>query len=245
MILSSRCAGDDLKFIWMNGKRNLHLIDLETNQTSIIKNFWIFKEKGRPLDPFFIVANRDCSKIFAIGDDTAVDDSAIAIYREGSKLMQKNTYQITEALTFWACSEVSFDQKHLYIGGCSSIWAKIILVNFDEGLKVQSELELKMGDFKTVSMISRIQGTDIILGGCYKHIVVLRKANDTNAFSFLHSINVGIEDDFKRIAFHPKYIFALGEHDKMLTVARLTEVVSNEELYEVEHKWKKTINVKN
>ena len=155
MILSSRFTGDDLKFIWMNGKRNLHIIDLENENWKVknIKNFWVYKEKGRPLDPFFIVANRDCTKIFAIGDDTAVDDSAIAIYREGSKIMQKNTYQITEALTFWACSEVSFDQKYLYVGGCSSIWAKIIMVSFDEKLKVQSELELKMGDFKTVSMI--------------------------------------------------------------------------------------------
>ena len=73
---------------------------------------------------------------------------------------------------------------------------------------------------------------------------MLKKARDTTTLNFLHSINASLDDDFKRIALHPKYIFAIGEHEKMLTVARLSESVSNKDLYEIEHGWKKTHNNK-
>lgn len=69
-------------------------------------------------------------------------------------------------MNFWGCAEVSFDQKYLYVGGCSTVYAKILMLKFDNTLEVVSHLELSMGEFRYISRLYRIPGSDVLIAGC-------------------------------------------------------------------------------
>lgn len=234
MSSSSRFTGDDRHFLWSKGRKIIAIVDMKT--FDVIREITLWVYSGRPIDPFFVIANRDCTRFMGVGDDSAVDSQPIAIFKSEEEEMSILASKVTGKLSFWVCAEVSFDQKYIYVGGCDHhMHAAISLLDFDEHLQCHTTLSLDMGDYKNISRIKRIEGTDVLLGGCYRNIVVIRKEQNSVKLTFIHSISCRMDEDIKSIAFSPKNIFCIGEQEGNMGIISSKHEISSKALSLIEY----------
>jgi hypothetical protein len=96
------------------------------------------------------------------------------------------SYVLTFLVKYWFCADVSFDQRYVYVGGAYSDVAVIGVIKFDKTLKNINFLKLSFDEFRSITTIKRIPGTDIILAGAWCSILALSFDFEMKIFKILN-----------------------------------------------------------
>jgi hypothetical protein len=195
-------------------------------ETKDHKDFWMDASIGRKLTPIFAVGSRQGDKLFGVGNDI-FSSSILVFQKEGRKPVNKNPSHFANDINDWLCAEVSFNEDIIFVGGVHGSWAVIGAISFDEELKSINFSKLTNGDFRCLTRLRRIKGSDLLLAGCFGSIMVIHfkesKFNIINSYMYL------CNDAINSIVFYSSYIFYITSDATELGILEFEKRINQKE----------------
>lgn len=220
MYFNSRSTGDDHFFIWLKGQAEIGIINFANLQVIDIKQFWHNYSIRKNINPYYVLCNKEGNKTFGFGNDVSLNDPYLCYYEEGNGVICKSILEKYSELSNWVTCEISYCQKYLYIGGSTIEEATILILSFDKQLeKVCLKRFPKKTNFREVTSIKRLQGTEILFVGCYQNILVLRPNSEKNKFTLVKTYKWDIPW-IQNILIHSEYIITLSRNKVDLVIGK-------------------------
>ena len=230
-----RFTGDKRRFLWDKGQNYLSVVDARTLECVDYEGFWEFPgtNRKRTIKPAFAIANKDCSKIFAVGYEGS---SLVLIFHKHrtERAYKSPPAALHKEISTWLCAESYTSEDVFFVGGMNSDSATVGALEFNESLTPKSFFKLQKFKSKSVGRLRRIDGSDILLAGMSQDIAVLRYENSN--FSLLHSFNTYCESEICGLNFHTQYIYSLTLDEGSLHVIEFKNPINQEEYNNTENK---------
>lgn len=172
----SRCSLDKNFALWRKGQESIALVRMQDYSIfAEITDFWnYFGQKSMPV---CAVHSGDGDKI-AASSMAGPDSHIFHFFKQGQESIAKPCKDVARSLERITSMDVSGDGKTIYLAGVSNSRAdkgksSILAANFDEDLLEIECFVFDHFDCGKIRRVYRIQGSEILLLGCNRHIVVL------------------------------------------------------------------------
>lgn len=204
------------------------VFDLDACEVVELDNFWLQKDKRRPIKGNLGISNLDCTKIFASGFEGS---QHILIYH---KHLAERKYKpigqdYSNFITTWMCAERSYSQEFIFIGGMNVDIPTIGALAFNETLALITFTKLTKVKSRSLSRLKRIEGTDFIMVGMIQELLVMKF--DKTEFQQLHTFLTFMDYEISSIQFHTNHIFYATLGEQVLGVFELKSQVTQSEYY--------------
>jgi hypothetical protein len=220
--------------LWDKGKECLSVVDAQTLEYVDYKGFWEYPDtRKRFIKPAFAIANKDCSKIFAVGYEGT---HLVLIFH---KHRTERSYKapspaLQKEISAWLCAESHITDEVFFVGGMHGDSGTVGAIEFHEGLVPKIFFKLAKFKSKSVGRLKRIEGSDILLAGMSQDIVVLRYEGSN--FNLLHAFNTYCEAEICGLIFHTQFIYSLTLDQGSLHVIEFKNPINQEEYTNTENK---------
>jgi len=215
-------CGSGTQYLWYKGMHDLDILNLDTFETKAIHNFWKKEDINRQINPFFALTNKKGTKVFGIGDDDIIQNH-LAIYWDSNQTkVIKDIDKDYQIMSKWVSYETSFNEKFIYIGGTKNIDAAILIIRFEESLKIAGFRHFTEGDYKSISALRRADGTDILMAGAFQTILLLEpsKASNGSKLKLIRAIPWPCEAEIRWIGINQEHLFTLDTTRRIIIVGK-------------------------
>ena len=128
-----------------------------------------------------------------------------------------------------------FQNIFVYVGGAYKTYAVIGVLEFNKTLAPVHFMKLTLSDFKCVSTIKRVVGTEILLIGAWCSIIAAVYDQKLNKFKILNIFqNLFGNSQVIRIAFSGKVMYFLGDESSELGVVEFDKRLELEQWQQIE-----------
>jgi hypothetical protein len=110
----------------------------------------------------------------------------------------------------WNCIATSQDQKLLFVAGQKGKYAVVGCTKFNSKMRKIAFMKLAFGDYRSVTFMNRLPGSNTLLLGCYNAIVAL-DFNSTEFIILEKFENLEMGGYITGISFAKDKLFYLGE----------------------------------
>lgn len=211
-------------------------MDTESAEISDIEEFWKDPFTEEQLSPQIAITNNKGSAILAVGRDG--ESKQKLLFLDLTKQPRKKViFPITKLLgidTIY-CAEISCSQRVLYLGCSSESWASFTILNFSSSLDQVYTERISLGNYKCVTTIKRIPGTDILLLGTYKALIVYWHKHTTKV-QMLSLLEVCVSQ-ITDIAFFSNFCLLLDEKPGSVVRVKFQGKLDMDECLRVEKMW--------
>lgn len=239
---STQSTGNDKYFLWHSGQTSLEIFDTENFKTKKkIKDFWMYFKLKRTLIPIACASRKDSTRIFGFGMDSLTEETIMIFYKDKSKRSNQKLSNYAKYIDQLCCCEISQSGKMVYLGGTKSGSSLIGAIKFAQDFKPLKFQELDK-EISEVSIINRVIGTDILLCGCTKGLMIVKLDKKNGTFIILCKYkNIG---DFKvgSALFFERFLYGLMPESEMLVKFEYQKALDNKIFFKNEHAWWKGKN---
>jgi len=176
MIYNTRFAGDIHYFLWSQGNDILTLVDHESLDMVMIRDFWKISGTDESLSPISLAGNINCRKLLGVGRAAGGEYYLVFTELNSDNSVNHIATQNTKRLKHISsilCLERSITPDVILVGGSENGWAVVGQVSMKRNPKLISHIILNTGNYQSVYSIKRISGKEFTIVGCLAHVLVL------------------------------------------------------------------------
>ena len=116
------------------------------------------------------------------------------------------------------------------MGGVHGTLGVIGAIDFNSRLKSRNFSKLTLGDYRCLSRIKRIEGSDILLAGCFGSILIIQFKD--NVFNIINQYSNLCDSEIVSMVFYSSHIYYLNSEDtNCLGVIEFENMVDHSELH--------------
>lgn len=233
---STQSTGNDRFFLWNKGETSLVIFDTEKYKINEIQDFWMNLKLKRTIIPIACGGTKDATKLFGFGMDSLTEETMLIYYKKGGKRSSQSLKIYEKYIDELCCCEISQSGKMIYIGGTFENKSLIGALRFTHEMKPLKLQQLE-SNIEELSSITRVLGTDILLCGCPKSIMIVKLDKKNSTFLILCKYtNIG-EYRVGSAFFNERYLYSFMPDGEVLVKFEYQKALDYQSFFENEHIW--------
>lgn len=233
----STYTGNDYYFPWNRGSNSLATVNTETRKRREIKDFWLYLQKGRDIEPIFCISSKQGNKYFGVGVDQESRQKLLVFYQNDEnrscRLLSSYKEQIEDVLQ----GELSRAGKVLFLLAKSSEGAKILAVEFKQNLSILNEFVLDGDKDLPVGSITRVLGTNYLAIGGYRVVYIVEFASFDDGFKKIRYLDALPNGHISSMFFHSDAFFCFCQKEEVFFKIAFEKKMDYLNFYIIEHLW--------
>ena len=226
--------GRNGEYMWSSGAFAVSFCNLETFEVRKIPDFWILQgdesTPEKPLLGIFCTSEPEMKRIFGVGLDPPTKTDYLIFYESPQKRAAIPLTELSESIKKVNCAVSNKSGKFVFLGGSLNKKACVGAITFDELFK-PLKFQIMSKVLKRITCMNRVIGTDILICGGARSILIVRLDKISGEFEVLNQfLSIADKGNFGWVDCFDQYVFGFIPDTQMIVKMNLKNEIPIEGL---------------